>query len=480
MLAHVPGTEDAKVAAVLHDAAEQALRRGAIEVAAELDEQSARFTPAARREARQRLELRSARQYHKAGDPGRSRALCAAVLGAEPSAALRAEALHLLAEVQALEQVPGALPLLHEALAAAGDDVTRAAQLEIALAVVSMAGIEPAESLRHASRALELAERAGDPTPLAEALALRESIRVSCGDGFDPHAVERTLALEDVEREVSFQVRPSFRAASVHWYVLRPDLARPLLVALRERLVARGEEADLPWVLIGLGVASHQLGELERAEAEATEAERAALLTGGEVFCAFAQMLRALVRATRGDAGRARAEGERARDLRASRLEGGASPTRRVAQLAAQGLTNPDIAARLFMARRTVEANLARAYGKLGIRSRAELGPDGAARAPYPDSPFATPIHVEMTDAPRRPRVVGWGPCWRLTRSASTSASACSSVRSVTTSTSRYRSGATCSRASASSTAHRRTCVRSWPSANRSWCSPLRCADRNP
>ena len=46
----------------------------------------------------------------------------------------------------------------------------------------------------------------------------------------------------------------------------------------------------------------------------------------------------------------------------------------RVAELAAQGLTNPEIATRLFMSRRTVEANLARAYGKLGIRSRAELG----------------------------------------------------------------------------------------------------------
>jgi DNA-binding NarL/FixJ family response regulator len=46
----------------------------------------------------------------------------------------------------------------------------------------------------------------------------------------------------------------------------------------------------------------------------------------------------------------------------------------RVAQLAAQGLTNVEIATRLFMSRRTVEANLARAYTKLGIGSRAELG----------------------------------------------------------------------------------------------------------
>ncbi|MBM4382140.1 MAG: helix-turn-helix transcriptional regulator [Deltaproteobacteria bacterium] len=54
---------------------------------------------------------------------------------------------------------------------------------------------------------------------------------------------------------------------------------------------------------------------------------------------------------------------------------------RRAAELAAQGLTNPEIAARLFMARRTVEANLARAYRKLDIRSRAELSAALARRA---------------------------------------------------------------------------------------------------
>lgn len=46
----------------------------------------------------------------------------------------------------------------------------------------------------------------------------------------------------------------------------------------------------------------------------------------------------------------------------------------RVAELAASGCTNREIAAQLFMSRKTVEANLARVYRKLGIRSRAELG----------------------------------------------------------------------------------------------------------
>jgi DNA-binding CsgD family transcriptional regulator len=47
---------------------------------------------------------------------------------------------------------------------------------------------------------------------------------------------------------------------------------------------------------------------------------------------------------------------------------------RRVAELAASGLTNREVASAMFISPKTVEANLARAYRKLGIRSRAELG----------------------------------------------------------------------------------------------------------
>ena len=47
---------------------------------------------------------------------------------------------------------------------------------------------------------------------------------------------------------------------------------------------------------------------------------------------------------------------------------------RRVARLASQGLTHRQVAARLAISPKTVEAHLARAYAKLGIHSRAELG----------------------------------------------------------------------------------------------------------
>jgi DNA-binding NarL/FixJ family response regulator len=45
----------------------------------------------------------------------------------------------------------------------------------------------------------------------------------------------------------------------------------------------------------------------------------------------------------------------------------------RVAELVAQGRTNREVAAALFLAERTVETHLSHVYRKLGIRSRTEL-----------------------------------------------------------------------------------------------------------
>ena len=47
---------------------------------------------------------------------------------------------------------------------------------------------------------------------------------------------------------------------------------------------------------------------------------------------------------------------------------------RRIAVLAASGLTNREVAQAAFVTPKTVEANLVRVYRKLGIRSRAQLG----------------------------------------------------------------------------------------------------------
>ena len=54
----------------------------------------------------------------------------------------------------------------------------------------------------------------------------------------------------------------------------------------------------------------------------------------------------------------------------------------RVAELAASGLTNRQVATALFISPKTVESSLARIYRKLGIHSRAELGAHIAAVSP--------------------------------------------------------------------------------------------------
>ena len=46
---------------------------------------------------------------------------------------------------------------------------------------------------------------------------------------------------------------------------------------------------------------------------------------------------------------------------------------RKICELAVSGLRNTEIAAQLFLSGKTVEANLSRAYRKLGVRSRTEL-----------------------------------------------------------------------------------------------------------
>jgi len=67
------------------------------------------------------------------------------------------------------------------------------------------------------------------------------------------------------------------------------------------------------------------------------------------------------------------------------------SAEQRVAELAAGGMTNREVAAALFISPKTVESTLARAYRKLEIHSRAELGARIAAlgSAAAPASPLA-------------------------------------------------------------------------------------------
>src|SRR4029079_5273604 len=67
------------------------------------------------------------------------------------------------------------------------------------------------------------------------------------------------------------------------------------------------------------------------------------------------------------------ASGARPRRLRSFRRDALTPAEPRVAPLAADGLTNREIAQALFVTLKTVETQLSSSYGKLGIRTRGEL-----------------------------------------------------------------------------------------------------------
>jgi len=80
-----------------------------------------------------------------------------------------------------------------------------------------------------------------------------------------------------------------------------------------------------------------------------------------------------------------RARAELARIGGRRRSEGGLTATeRQIAGLVAEGRSNKEVAAALFVTVKTVEANLSRIYAKLGLRSRADLARHIAAGEPAP------------------------------------------------------------------------------------------------
>ncbi len=297
---------DEEVALALDEAADHATRRGAPEVAAELEEEAAHRTPPDADAARWQRLLDSAEHLIHAGDGDRARSLAERVVADSSSGAVRGRALRLIAETCYRDRMADAPALLEEALASVAGDPAAVVDIEESLAFVAVATGNLSEMERHGRRAAELAESLGATAVLAEALALMEMCRFFMARGVDDAILERALALEDPERQVPVQMRPSMTAAQLYEWTGKFERANELLFGLRERVTERGEESDLPFVLIHLAAAHFLMGAHDAAERYADEALEAAALVGSELLRGFALNIRAHVRARVGDMPRAR------------------------------------------------------------------------------------------------------------------------------------------------------------------------------
>jgi DNA-binding CsgD family transcriptional regulator len=246
--------------------------------------------------------------------------------------------------------------------AEAADEPWSASNALSVLGLLELSLGDSATAARHLARNVEIRDALGSAMPLRAHLDYVQAL-VELGE------LERSEAVAD---EFERRARQSGNAA----LLALACAARGLLAAARQDFdgaAAAFDEAlvehervtvpfDLGRTLIAVGTVQRRRGE-RRAARETLDRSRA-------IF----NELGAPLWSARADA-----------ELRRIPIRRGApeqlTPTEeRVAELAASGRTNREMAQTLFMSPKTVEANLTRIYRKLGISSRAELGATMAAR----------------------------------------------------------------------------------------------------
>jgi len=260
-----------------------------------------------------------------------------------------------------------------------------------ALVEASVGDVEQARS--HAERGLALCEEIGEDAYAFYNRQVLGFLELSLGDAAAAHG---HFAGYSFERGIEGTKRISFIGDEIQALVTLGDLeAAEALVVELER---RGEGLHRRSLA---AIAARSRGLLLAARGEigpALEAIASAVETFAELGMRFEEARALLVlgevhrRAKHKRAGRealesavaafdelgaslwaAAARGELTR-IGGRTAAGGLTATeRRVAELVAQGFSNKEVAARLFVTVRAVEANLSRVYAKVGVRSRTEL-----------------------------------------------------------------------------------------------------------
>jgi DNA-binding CsgD family transcriptional regulator len=230
---------------------------------------------------------------------------------------------------------------------------------------------------------LSLGDMAAAAQHLSRTVDLAESFGIHEPGVFRVHAdlIEALIGIGDLDRAegVLGELEARAKASRVPWSLATGARCRGLLLSARGELataelaledaLVEHERLPMPFelgrTLLALGLLQRRRNERRRSH-ESLEQARAIFANLGAPLWV-------------------------ARTERELRPLGGRPTSRltltpaeqRVAELAASGLTNRQVAAALFISPKTVESSLARVYRKLEIHSRAELGAHIAANLPH-------------------------------------------------------------------------------------------------
>jgi DNA-binding CsgD family transcriptional regulator len=258
------------VADEIAEAATAAAAHGAPASAAELFGLAASLTPGDDEPQAHRWRLQRARQLALAGAMTDAVSELERLVGSSPPGPERADALSQLG-LLCEHDYPAAISLMERALAEAGDDPARTADIRISLTDMYSISGDQSKALATTRQALADAERCGDLILTCAALAQNFEHSFMHHAIADEQLLQRALELEPVAGSLALRTPPSYIAGLYHVCGGRLDLAEGSF----RRLLARAEDEGVEYwrahVLRHLAFVAGLRGQAHRAAEIAAE-----------------------------------------------------------------------------------------------------------------------------------------------------------------------------------------------------------------
>ena len=357
-LARSAESPDASVAGLLADAATVAADRGASAAAAELYDHAARLTPAAMGPERRRRTLAAARAHQVAGEWPRAQAMAAELLAESEPGEWRAEAMLLLAELEA--RPDDSVDLLEQALREASGDPALQSVIHTRLAWAHR--FDTADD--HAGTAIALAASLGDEVLRTRARAVQAVLAWFAGRSPAPedlpvvaHEFAQAVGGEQLVQEATLAIANTLAPISTR------DQARNLLEREYESWRERDERRSAR-ALWGLAWVEFWAGRWELAAGHASQARDISIQYGLET--PQDHLPTAVIAVHRGKLEQARTHSGRALDL--SHEQFGFHPPQHLAVLGLAALWTGDAATALDLLNKADQRAAFLGWGEPSVR----------------------------------------------------------------------------------------------------------------